>query len=185
MSHANEHRARTPRASGFSAIELMIVLVIASILLAIAIPSFRSMLQNYRITTAANDLFAAVILTRSEAIGRGMRVDLVPAGDGADWSKGWVVFIDDDGDQTPGPGERIIYSHGPVAAGISIKSAFTDSKRNYIAYTGSGRSRTNANAQSPQVGSWSLLIDSTSRRIKVNFLGRPRVCNPEIEKSTC
>lgn len=163
----------------------MIVLAIVAVLLTVGVPSFRNMIHNQKITTAANDLFAAVNLARSEAIGRGVRVDLVPSGDGSDWSEGWVVFIDADADQKPGPGEQVIFSHGAVASGVAIESAFTDSKRNYIAYTPSGRSRTNTNSQAPQVGSWSLSIGAKARRIKVNFLGRPRVCDPDTEKSGC
>lgn len=176
---------RRERTSGFTAIELMVVLAIAAIMLTVAAPAFRSMIDEQKLTTAANDLFAAVSLTRSEAIGRGVRVDLIAAGDGSDWAKGWVIFIDEDGNQKPDAGEPVLFSHGPIAAGIAIKSAFTDSKRNYIAYAASGRSRTAANAQAPQVGSWTLAIDSRVRRIKVNFLGRARVCNPDIDKSTC
>lgn len=166
-------------------IELMVVVAIAALLMSMAIPSFRSMIQRQKITSVANDLFAAVNLTRAEAIGRGVRVDLVPAGDGTDWAKGWIVFIDDNHDLRPGPGEYVIFSHAPISQEINIQSAFTDSKVQYFSYTATGRSRTNGNSQTPQVGSWTLVLDAKVRRIKVNFLGRARVCNPETDKTTC
>jgi len=165
-------------------VELMTVLAIAAVLLAVGVPSFRSLIKSHKISTTANNFFAAVNLARSEAIQRGTRVDLVPA-DGADWANGWIVLIDRNGNQRADPGEQIVFSNGPVPQGIIIKSRFTDSKRPYLAYTGSGRTRTNANSQTPQLGSWSFILDDHARRIVVNFLGRPRVCNPDVDTTTC
>jgi type IV fimbrial biogenesis protein FimT len=165
-------------------VELMTVLAIAVILLAVGVPSFNSFLQTQKMTTTVNNFFAAVNLTRSEAIHRGIRVDLVPA-DGIDWANGWIVLIDRNGNQKADHGEQIIFSHGPVPNGMTIKSGFTDSKKPYLAYNGTGRTRTNANSQTPQLGGWSFTLDDHARRIVINFLGRPRVCNPKIETTTC
>ena len=157
---------------------MMTVLTVISILLAVGIPGLRSIVQNQKITTTVSDLFAAVHLARSEAIQRGARVDLIPAGDGTDWTKGWIVLIDKNGNQKADPGEQIIFTHGPVPAGIAIKAAFSDARAQYLAYNASGRTRTNANSQSPQLGSWSITLDNEVRKVVINFLGRPRVCNP-------
>lgn len=173
------------RSAGFSVIELMTVLTIAAILLAIGVPSFNALIRNQRMTTTVNDFFAAVNLTRSEAIQRGTRVDLVPAGDGTDWNKGWIILIDRNHNQTADAGEQIIFSHGPVSKGITIEAAFTDSKVQYLAYNGSGRTRTNANSQTPQLGSWLFKLDTQARKIVINFLGRPKVCNPNADATTC
>ncbi len=169
---------------GFSLVEFMIVLAIAAILMGLAAPSFRSLLQKQRIGAALNDFFAAINLTRSEAIQRGTRVDLVPS-DGVDWSKGWVIFVDRNNNQKPDGGEQIIFSHGPVSEGMTIQSALTDSNVQYLAYNGTGRSRTNANSQTPQAGSFSFSLDKQVRRIKINFMGRARVCDPELDKTSC
>jgi type IV fimbrial biogenesis protein FimT len=172
-------------AKGYTAVEMMVVLTIMGVLLAIGVPGLRSVLQSQKIATTVSDFFAAVHLARSEAIQRGARVDLVPAGDGTDWAKGWVVLIDQNGNQRVDPGEQVIFSHGPVPSGVTISAAFTDSKTQYLAYNGTGRTRTNANSQAPQFGSWTFTLDNEVRRIVVNFLGRPRVCNPKMEQSTC
>jgi type IV fimbrial biogenesis protein FimT len=172
------------RSPGFSMVELMVVLSIAAILLTVSVPSFRHLIQQQKITTTVNDFFAAINLARSEAIQRGSRVDLVPA-DAADWAKGWIVFIDRNNNQKADTDEKIIFAHGPAPSGISIQSALTDSQVKYIAYHGSGRTRTNASSQSPQIGTISFTIGEQVRRIKINFLGRPRVCNPVVESATC
>jgi type IV fimbrial biogenesis protein FimT len=182
--YMRQHAMPMSKRSGFSLIELMVVLAIAAILLGIGVPSFQVLLQNQRMTTTVNDLFAAINLTRSEAIRRGTRVDLVPA-DSKDWASGWVVFIDQDADQIPDAGEQIIYTHSSITGGIAIESRFADSTAKYLAYNGTGRTRTNANPRTPQLGNFLLSSEHASRRIVIGFLGRPRVCNPAMEKSTC
>ncbi|MGZ3237544.1 MAG: GspH/FimT family pseudopilin [Burkholderiaceae bacterium] len=171
------------RLAGFTMTELMVVLSIATIVLMIGIPSFNAIIRNQKITTATHDFFMAINLTRSEAIRRGVRVDLAPL-DGGDWSKGWVIFIDKNNNQIADVGEEVIFSHGAISKALIIKSVFTDSSKEYLAYNGTGRTRTNASGQTPQFGTITFALDKQVRRIKLNFLGRPRSCNPESD-STC
>lgn len=163
---------------GFSLIEMMAALSVAAILLTIGAPSFRDAIENQRVATAANDFFAAIRLARSEAMQRGTRVDLAPT-DGKSWKNGWMVFIDGNGNRRRDAGERVVFSHGPVGEGVAVDSRFTDSSRPYLAYNGAGRSRTDASVFSPQSGTISFASGRRIRRIKINFLGRPRLCNPE------
>lgn len=173
------------RHAGFSIVELMAILLIAGILMAIGIPSYQAMIQNHRLISETNALFMAVNLTRSEAIHRGMRVDMVPAGDGTKWTNGWVIFVDENNNQRPDKNETVIYSHGELHRDIRITPSFTDSKVQYIAFNGTGRTRTNANSQTSQSGSWLLQVGSKSRKVVINFLGRARVCDPDKEASSC
>ena len=173
-------------AKGFTIIELMVTLTIAAILLAIGVPSFRSLIQNQRLTTTVNDLFSAINLTRSQALQQGGRVDLAPL-DQTDWSNGWRIFVNkpNDTDLTYNSDDQLVFTHGPIPNGITITTAFTDGTTQYLAYNGTGRTRTNANSQTPQLGTITLTQDTQVRRIKLNFLGRPRVCDPAKEPTTC
>jgi type IV fimbrial biogenesis protein FimT len=71
---------------GFTLLELLTTVLVASILLAIAIPSFREMSAGNRLTTQANDVVAAINLSRSEAIKRNTTVTFCRTGTAADTS---------------------------------------------------------------------------------------------------
>lgn len=165
---------------GFTLVELLTVLAIATVVLGLAIPNMRGLLQSQQVSAAANDLLASINLARSEAIMRGRRVDLVPF-DGRDWSSGWIVFIDEDGDLEPDEDERIIFSQERVAAGVSIGSNMPP----YLSYHGSGRTRTHSNANALLYGTFTLSAGAQRREIRVNMLGRARVCNPHSKQLVC
>jgi type IV fimbrial biogenesis protein FimT len=171
---------------GFSLLELVAVLSIAAILLSVGIPNFYGFIQNQRITTITNDFFYALNLTRSEALKRGMRVDLVPIAR-EDWSQGWIIFINQDHlkERRANDNTSILLEHALSINGLEIKTALTDNSHQYIAYNGTGRSHTDRSAQQPQSGVWEFKLNKQTRLVKVGFLGRPRVCNPATAPDTC
>lgn len=59
---------------GFTAIELMVVVVIAAILLAIAVPSFSGLINRQRVAGLANDLSADIQYARSQAVSHNANV---------------------------------------------------------------------------------------------------------------
>jgi type IV fimbrial biogenesis protein FimT len=60
-------------------IELMITVALASILMAVAVPSFNQMIVSGRLTAQSNEMVAAMSLARSEAIKRNANVTLCRA----------------------------------------------------------------------------------------------------------
>ncbi|MDM0103934.1 GspH/FimT family protein [Variovorax sp. J22R24] len=106
----------SPLPAGFSAIELMAAIAIAAILMAMAMPSFGTLIGRYRLRHAADDLSAAIYLARSEGLRRGGNVTLgrsaaqgcSSTGGDKDWSCGWLVFADADNDGAFDPGEERI-----------------------------------------------------------------------------
>lgn len=88
---------------GFTLTELMVTLAVAAILVAVAAPSFRPLVQSNRMATQTNELLTALNLARSEAAMRGQQVSVCASTDGSscanstNWATGWVVFTDGSG----------------------------------------------------------------------------------------
>jgi type IV fimbrial biogenesis protein FimT len=98
---------------GFTLVELMMTLVIASIVLTLAVPSFRDLIQNNRITGQVNEMVTAFNLARMEAIRRGSPVSVCASADQAgcsganNWATGWIVFADANATGNPTVSELI------------------------------------------------------------------------------
>jgi type IV fimbrial biogenesis protein FimT len=86
--------------SGFTLIELLMTITVASILLAIGVPSFRYVTWANRASGEINGLLGDLQLARGEAIREGQTVTVCASTDGAtcsnsvNWETGWIVFSD-------------------------------------------------------------------------------------------
>ena len=86
----------------------MIVITIAGILAAVAIPSYQTMVKNNCMTTEANTLVASLQLARSEAVRRRQPVRITAATPGVttnEWGTGWTVWVDTNADGAMQSGE--------------------------------------------------------------------------------
>jgi len=136
---------------GFTLIELLVTMAVAAILMAIAVPSYRSFMISSRIATESNDFLAALNLARSEAIKRSSPVTLCKSANAiscttaGDWAQGWIVFEDcnrngmvdlgtcpDRDNNGAADNEEIIRVHAAMPAGWSMNggAAFA----NYLTY---------------------------------------------------
>ena len=88
MTHRVEtfHSPRGTRAhaAGFTLVELMVTVFLASILLAVGVPMFRQSIDSHHLTEQANDLVAAITMARSQAITANQRVSFCRADSEAD-----------------------------------------------------------------------------------------------------
>ena len=110
--------------SGFTIIELMMVIAIAGVMATVAGPSFTTMINNNRITTQTNQLILAIQVARSEAVKRGRPVS-VTATNGSDWEQGWDVIDEND---------VVIQNFDAIPSGLTIVSA--GSKTSFIFSSG-------------------------------------------------
>lgn len=178
---------RTGHTFGHTLLELLAVLAIAALLAATAMPGLQQVLARQQVRAAATDLFSAIELTRAQAMARGQRVLLMPAGPGGtDWGTGWLAFIDRNANLAFDDGDELLFRQGPLSAGIAAQFAFSSATEPfYIAYNGAGRSCSATNSLAARWGTLSLTLGKQVRHIKINMLGRVRVCDPQQQAANC
>jgi type IV fimbrial biogenesis protein FimT len=119
--------------SGFTLIELMVVLVIVGIVSAVAVPSYTSMMSKNRVTTAVASLHGALLLSRSEALKRGVPITICRSENtdtssptcatsdslplvNTGWADGWIIFSDNNNNGVLEPGAN------PAEVVISVQN---------------------------------------------------------------
>lgn len=157
------------RCGGLTAIELAVALAIAALLGALALPSFRSMIQQRRLAAAAGALAADLGEARQEAIRRGAVVHVrFGAGDGQ-WC--WMLVA------TP-PGDNATATDCAAGGGRMLKRvASTDHPG--ITLVDAQTMRLAADGASAAVAVPSALFANgrgEQLRVRLTRLGRPAIC---------
>ena len=176
---------RSLRPNGFTLIEMMIALAIVAVMAGMAGPSFQTAINTNRIASAANELSAAVQLTRSEAIRsnrsavlcRSDDLSTCTAGSGA-WT-GWIVFIDTDGSGQRDNGEEIVRNGAIDSPMFAYASSNIVALDNRIAFHSDGRAR-GSDGLAALNGTLELCMASTypadnARDLNIAFGGRTTV----------
>lgn len=162
---------------GLTLIELLVIVSISAILLMAGVPSFSSVISGYRLTAFSNELHAAMLLTRSEAIRRGQRVTLCASGDGLQcsaavgWEVGWIIFPDANGNARRDLGETLIHSRNTAFSGVVAPGNATLAR--YLSYVPGGSSRAVNGAL--QMGTIRICNGRHERALIVSASGRVRV----------
>jgi type IV fimbrial biogenesis protein FimT len=162
-------------------IELLIVVAIAAVMAAVAIPSFGTFLSNSRFTTYSNTFLTHLHLARSEATKRNARVALCKSANGTNcatsggWEQGWIVFHDVNNNAQTDTGEAILQSHAAIPALLALQG--NPPVANYVSYAPTGGARLTNGAF--QAGTLTLCEVSSgggeARSIVVSSTGRARV----------
>lgn len=126
-----------PRPRGFTLLELVITMSIVIILTLIAAPAFNGWQAKQRMNSAVHALQQDLLAARSQAIVLAANIVACP-GDvvsgcsgGNDWSLGWMVFQDLDGDRSLDPAEPLIRNTAAISRVRISSSASRTSLRFY------------------------------------------------------
>jgi type IV fimbrial biogenesis protein FimT len=159
---------------GFSLIELMITLAIVAILATVAAPSFKIILANAQIRTAAQALQDGLQLARTEAIRRNARVIFAIGTQSA-----WTVSAE----SGPVTLQTRYHTEGSTAATVAV----TPSGATQVTFDGLGRVKTNTDASSSITQldidvPTTLIPASASREQRVTIAsgGAIRLCDPNV-----
>ncbi len=169
---------------GISLLESLAVLAVTAVLVALAVPGCRALLDQVRVTTAAADFRAALALARTAAIRRGQRIDLLPATP-AGWHTGWRVTIDLNNNQRVDGGEPVLRAGPALPPEVEVVASLTDGAHAYLAFDPSGRPRSARSATQPQFGSLLFRSGTARRKLVIGFLGRVRLCDPDRDRLAC
>ena len=85
----------------------MAVVLIASILMAVAVPSFQDFVINNQLTTQANSLVTTMQLARSEAVKRNKSVTVETTDVSTNWGNGFRTWVDINGNGARDAGETL------------------------------------------------------------------------------
>jgi len=181
--------------SGFTLVELMILLAIVGVVSAIGIPSYRVMMVNSELADTANSLRMSMKLARSEAVAQGKdaivcsSVNSGTSGtatcsklDG-NWSKGWIVGIDLDGDGNikESLGELLWVHEMDTTSQLTITPSNTAFNQQ-VTYSYTGWITASAEAGFDICSGYGATVGYPRREIRASIAGGPQLTKNLVTK---
>lgn len=162
--------------AGYTLQEMLITLVIVGVLFTTGL-SFMRLLHSTQQSAQVNTLVAHLNFARIEAIRRSLAVSICRSASGTEceggsiWHRGWIVFVDTDGDGALDDEEEILRYGEPLTGGITLSfAAFGLGGGSYLTYAPSGVSMKN--------GTFTFCAAKGTvapKAVILNSAGRPRV----------
>jgi type IV fimbrial biogenesis protein FimT len=198
------HRRAT---AGFTLVEMMVVIIIMAVMLAWALPSYKNLVTQYRLSGELNDIQTDVELARSAAIREGINVSMCPtddptnaaptctaagAGAGAEWNTGWLVFTDPaaTGTYSTAAGDTLLHARNALS-GVGNGDTLLGQTSNGAAINTltfnrmGGTTSFGANPTAPYTGALTLNDSNNDvgmrRCITITVTGSIQVTSPQTE----
>lgn len=109
--------------SGFSVIELLVVITIVSVLAVSSLPTMLELIKDHKTAELLDEFVSALQLTQSEAVTRGIPVTISPVNkQGNQWKVGWSVFVDLNNNAKIDQGETLIQVYNMSSPELMLTS---------------------------------------------------------------
>ena len=123
------------RTQGFTLVELLVTLLVATLLLTLGVPAMRDFVLDGRIVAATNNFVTSVNLARATAIKQQRNAQICVSTTwnnspptctgGTNWTDGWVVWVDQDADTVLDANEVLRISENQTSGTALIGAAST------------------------------------------------------------
>ena len=161
--------------AGFTLIEMLVTISVATVLVFVAAPSFVAFQKNAQLSEAVSNFIAATTVTRSNAMKQGLKTYLVANDAVVGWSSGWMVYTDSNSNDTYEASEDVLLRHEAINSSVVISIPTTSSLTDgYVLYNGSGYPR----LKNGGFGGSTMIMSNSSRSISIIIdpAGRVRSC---------
>lgn len=175
------NRCASPSGSrGFTLVELMVTLALATVLMMMAIPSYVSFNRNAKLSESVSSFIASFNLTRANAMKRGQNTLMIPRVSADGWSSGWIVFTDTNWDNAYTAGtDELVSEHDTLPTEITV--TVISGEDEYLLFNGSGFPRlTNGSFSN---GRFEFKTVERTTAVIYSQAGRVRSC--KIESTDC
>ena len=134
------------RVSGFTLIEAVIALAVASVLIATVVPTWTGAVEATHAGAAKSALLASMTRSISHAAIAGTEVVLCPGDasgchDTPDWSGGWIAYADLDGDRVRDPADTLLHAEPALSGKVQLRS--TTGRRRLVFQPSGGNAGSN------------------------------------------
>lgn len=160
-----------PKSSGFSLVELMMVVALMAILASVAMPSFRGMLMNSQVRNATESIVNGLQKARAEAVKRNANVEFVLGAD-----TGWIVKL-------AGVGGAELETRPSNEGSANVTRTTLPATSTTVTFNSFGSAlATNATAPLVPLAQINLAAVGADRslRVTIGLGGNARMCDPNL-----
>jgi type IV fimbrial biogenesis protein FimT len=174
--------------SGFTIIEVLVVVSVLGILAALALPSFQPLIERWRVKTTIEELQSSLYFARSRAITNAGNIVLVKndvsgscvSTGNDDWTCGWRIYLDQnrDGNQaacTPADTTECTLQESSASPNTLLAVAPNDSGRLFMDSSGRITNKDGViinNLSMDVIAKDRMLTDLSTRRLCITGPGR-------------